>query len=182
MKTLSLFLDRIANWKVLLIIIAVYVSFPAYFLKNAETKMNTLAGKTLGPIDLTMGFTPEKTLQLVAEYGDEARAYYATIETTIDVVYPIVYAFLFGVILTLLFRGKSYKPFKYVNLLPFVSLFFDYLENITIVAMLKSYPEQSMTVATFCEIFKLGKWLTFAFILILIVYGLLRLLPKVKKG
>lgn len=181
MKTLSLFLDRIANWKILLVIIAVYVSFPAYFLKNAETKMNTLAGKTLGPIDLTMGFTPEKTLQLVAEYGDEARAYYATVETTIDVVYPIVYAFLFGVILTLLFRGKSYKPFKYVNLLPFASLFFDYLENITIVTMLKSYPEQSMVVATFCEIFKLGKWLTFAATVVLIVYGLLRLLPKARK-
>jgi hypothetical protein len=182
MKTLSLFLDRIANWKVLLVIIAVYVSFPAYFLKNAETRMNTLAGKTLGPIDLTMGFTPEKTLQLVAEYGDEARAYYATVETTIDVVYPIVYTFLFGVILTLLFRGKSYKPFKYVNLLPFASLLFDYLENITIVTMLKSYPDQSMTVATLCEIFKLGKWLTFAAMLVLIVYGLLRLLPKTKKA
>ena len=67
----------------MLLIIAIYISFPAYFLKDAETRINILAGKTLGPIDLTMGFTPERTLQMVAEYGDEARAYYATVESTI---------------------------------------------------------------------------------------------------
>ena len=130
MNALSLFFDRIANWKVLLLIIAIYISFPAYFLKDAETRINILAGKTLGPIDLTMGFTPERTLQMVAEYGDEARAYYATVESTIDLVYPITYAFLFGVILTLVYRKKRYKPFPYVNILPFVALIFDYLENL----------------------------------------------------
>ena len=39
MKALSLFLDRISNWKVLLVVIAIYISFPAYFLKNAEQRM-----------------------------------------------------------------------------------------------------------------------------------------------
>ncbi|WP_298353540.1 hypothetical protein [Runella sp.] len=182
MNALSLFFDRIANWKVLLLIIAIYISFPAYFLKDAETRINILAGKTLGPIDLTMGFTPERTLQMVAEYGDEARAYYATVESTIDLVYPITYAFLFGVILTLVYRKKRYKPFPYVNILPFVALIFDYLENITIVTMLKSYPDQSIVVASLCEFFKLGKWLTFAITIVLIIYGLLKMVPKMKKA
>lgn len=181
MKALSLFLDRISNWKVLLVVIAIYISFPAYFLKNAETRINILAGKTLGPIDLTMGFTPERTLQIVAEYGEEARAYYATVESTIDVIYPIVYAFLFGIILTMVYRKKRYKPFPYVNILPFAALIFDYLENITIVTMLKSYPEQSMTIASLCEFFKLGKWLTFGITIVLIIYGLLKMVPKMKK-
>ncbi|MFN8345928.1 MAG: hypothetical protein U0X91_13035 [Spirosomataceae bacterium] len=181
MKALSLFLERIAHWKVLLLVLAVYVSFPAYFLKDAETKINTLAGKTLGPIDLTVAFTPERTLQMVEEYGDAARAYYATVETTIDVIYPITYAFLFGIILTMIYRKKRYKPFAYVNLLPFLALIFDYLENTMIVTLLRNYPEQSMTVATFCDLFKSLKWGTFGVIIVLIVYGLLRLLPKAKK-
>ncbi|MEZ4901225.1 MAG: hypothetical protein R2822_05415 [Spirosomataceae bacterium] len=180
MKTLSSFFDRISNWKVLLGTIAVYLSFPAYFFKNAETKMNALSGQSLGPIDLTMGFTPERTLQMVASYGHEARAYYATVEYTVDVAYPVVYSFLFAIILSLLFRHKSYKPFDYVNLFPLVVLVLDYLENITIVSLLNSYPTQSMTIATLCELFKLMKWISLGATLLLIIYGLLKQLPKSK--
>jgi len=180
LKTLSLFLDRLSNWKILLVVIAVYISFPAYFLKNAETKINALSGKTIGPIDLTMGFAPQKTLQMVAEYSDEARAYYTTVETTLDIVYPIVYTLLLGIILSLLYRNKPYKPFGCVNLLPFISLVADYLENTTIVMMLNSYPKQSIVVATLCEIFKLVKWLSFAATILLIIYGLIRRLPETK--
>lgn len=182
MKALSLFLDRMANWKLLLVIFAVYVVFPSYLFKNAETKMNALSGKTLGVIDLTIGFTPERTLQMVEAYGPEARAYYASVETTIDVVYPLVYSVLFGIILSLLYRRKPYKPFAFVNLLPFVVLFFDYLENLTIVHLLNSYPEQSMSVATLCELFKLLKWLSFFVVILLVIYGLLKQLPKLKKA
>jgi hypothetical protein len=57
----------------------------------------------------------------------------------------------------LVYRKKRYKPFPYVNILPFVALIFDYLENITIVTMLKSYPDQSIVVASLCEFFKLTR-------------------------
>jgi len=180
MKTLSSFLDRISNWKTLLLAIAVYMVFPAYFLKNAETKINELAGKPSPIIDLSFGFNPQKTLESVASYGDAARAYYASVEMSVDIVYPIVYTFLFGIILTLLFRSKSYKPFAYVNLLPFLTLIFDYLENFSIVNLLQSYPNSSTTVAILCEVFKLGKWLTLAAIALLTLYGLGMLALKKK--
>jgi hypothetical protein len=176
MKTLSKFLDRIANGKLLILLFLIYAIFPAYFLKNAEEKINQLAGKKIGVIDLTVGFNPQKTLQMVADYGDEAREYYAQTEMTTDVIYPIVYAFLFGVILTLLYRNKVYKPFSWINLLPFVALIFDYLENICIVSLLQNYPSQSLNAATFCEVFKMLKWLSFGISVVLILYGLIRLL------
>jgi hypothetical protein len=176
MKSFSQFLDRTANGKLLIFLLLIYAMFPTYFLKNAEEKINQLAGKKIGVIDLTVGFNPQKTLQMVANYGDEARAYYAQTEMTTDVIYPIVYAFLLGIILTLLYRNKAYKPFPWINLLPFIALIFDYLENICIVSLLNNYPSQSMMMANFCEIFKLLKWLSLGIILILILYGLLRLL------
>ncbi|MES2517291.1 MAG: hypothetical protein V4585_04235 [Bacteroidota bacterium] len=176
MKTLSEFLNRNANWKTLLVFLVIYVSFPAYFLKNAESKINELAGKTLGVIDLTFGFNPQKTLDMVKNYGEEARRFYATTELTTDIIYPLVYAFLLGIILTLLYRNKLYKPFESVNILPFFCQIFDYLENNCIVYLLKSFPEQSSTIATFCELFKLLKWLSFGLIIIFILYGLIRLL------
>jgi len=170
MKTLSTFLHRIANWKSLVISLALYLLFPAYILKNAEAKINELAGKPVGIIDLTIGFNPQKTLDMVAGYGDEARTYYARTEMTTDVAYPIAYVFLFGIILSLLYRNTSYAR---VNTLPFVMLLLDYAENVCIVKLLQSFPQQSVTVATFCEAFKLLKWVVFGAIILLIVGGLI---------
>lgn len=175
MATFSDFLNRIANWKSLLFFLAIYISFPAYFLKNAELKINELAGKTVGIIDLSFGFNPQKTLDMVAAYGDAARTYYARTEMTTDVAYPIVYAFLLGIILTMLYRRTQYAR---LSILPFITLLFDYGENINIIALLRSYPAQSMTIATLCEICKLMKWLCFGGTILLVVIGLAGLLRK----
>ena len=181
MKLLSLFLNRIANWKTLLFSLAIYLLFAAYFLKNAENKINELAGKTIGVIDLTFGFNPQKTLDMVAQYGNAARDYYAQTEMTTDLLYPLVYAFLFGIILTLLFRNKHHQPFASLNTLPFLCLIFDYAENINIIILLRTFPEQPYAVAVLCEVFKLLKWLTLGVVIVAIVYGLIRLLlDKVK--
>ena len=175
MNTLALFLNRIASWKSLVLLLILYVSFPAYFLKNAEETINQKAGKIVGPIDLTMGYNPERTLQMVSAYGNDARDYYASVEMTVDILYPLVYALLFGVILTLLFRKKSYAPPLWVNALPFVMQGVDYLENISIVILLKSFPDTLYSVAAFCEVVKLFKWVLMAAIVVMIVFGLIRL-------
>lgn len=167
------FLNSIAGLKSLVIFLAIYLLFNGFILKNTENKINQLAGKPVGVIDLTLGFNPQKTLTMVREYGDEARSYFATTEMTTDLVYPIVYAFLFGIVLTLLYRKSSYA---WVSIIPFICLLFDYLENINIIILLRSYPQQSATVATICEIIKLMKWITFGSVIILIIIGLVSLL------
>ena len=169
MTTLYNFLNRIANWKTLIFLLLAYASFPAYWLKNAEATINQLAGKVIGPIDLTIGFDPAQTLAMVADYGPAARAFYTRTELTTDLIYPIVYSLLFSVILSMLFR---HRPNRWVALLPFGTLLFDYLENAAIVTLLTSYPAQSVTVAVLCEVFKLAKWLSLGVIIGLIVYGL----------
>lgn len=179
MKILSTFLMRVASWKSLLLFFALYVLFPAYILKNTQNKINELAGKPVAVIDLTFGFNPQKTLMMVADYGDAARSYYAWTEMTTDIVYPVVYAFLFGIILTLLYRESSYA---WVNLIPFICLLFDYLENINIFILLTTFPQQSLTIATLCEIFKLLKWLTFGAVILLILVGLtIKMINRVRQ-
>lgn len=178
MQKIVAFFVRISNWKTFVLFLILYIIFPAYILKNAEIKMNELAGKEIGVIDLTIGFNPQKTLDMVAGYGEEGRAYVAKVETTADIVYPVIYAFLFAIILTLIYRDKAWAR---VSVIPFITMFFDFLENICIVTLLNSYPEQSSTWATFCEIFKLLKWVTFGVIILLIVYGLISKLIKKDK-
>ena len=58
MQKLSHFLNRISNWKTLIITFAIYLVFNLVLLKNAEEKINQLAEKN-GVIDLTMGFNPQ---------------------------------------------------------------------------------------------------------------------------
>ena len=169
MTSLLHFVNRIANWKTLVFTLALYVSFPAYWLKNTEATMNQLAGNPLGPIDLTFGFNPTRTLAMVADYGPAARAFYARAELTVDLVYPLVYSLLLMVLLTMLFRNK---PNRWFIALPLLTLLFDYLENAAIVTLLISYPTQSTGVAVLCELVKLAKWLSFGVTLVLLLYGL----------
>lgn len=178
MQKFVAFFEKVSNWKTFILFLILYIIFPGYILKNAEIKINELAGKEIGVIDLTMGFNPQKTLNMVADYGEEGRAYVAKVETTADIVYPIIYAFLFAIILTLIYRNKTWA---WVSIIPFITMFFDFLENICIVTLLNSYPEQSSTWGTLCETFKLLKWVSFGIIILLIVYGLISKLMKKDK-
>ena len=176
MKKLTLFLNRYSSWMTLLGFMALYALFAFVLLANAEKKINELAGKEVGVIDLQFGFNPNKTMQMVADYGDAGRAYYKQAEILLDTPYPIIYAMLFAIIITMIYRSLLRGPVNYINLVPFFALLFDYLENITIISMLSYYPEESGLIATFCEIFKLIKFLFFILILVIIVNGLIRLL------
>jgi hypothetical protein len=175
MNRLSHFIDRIANWKSFLVFLALYALFSGYILKNAEDKINALAGKSVGVIDLTFGYNPTGTLTMVADYGGPARAFYAWTEMTTDLLYPIVYAFMLGIALALLYRST---PYGWFCLIPFICLLFDYLENIAIVILLKTFPQQSTSVAILCEIFKLTKWIIFGAIILLVMIGVVVRLTK----
>ena len=174
MKTFISFLDRIANFKSLAILTVIYLSFPAYFFKNAEAKLNELSGKPITIIDLTMGYNPARTISLLQDYSPEARIYYVSVEFTIDVVYPIVYAFLFAIILVLLYRNKRFGISSWVYLLPFVMLVFDYIENFYIVKLLTQTGTFLGPNLIPCELAKLMKWSVFFIIMLLVINGLLR--------
>ncbi|GAB3941538.1 hypothetical protein GCM10028805_04820 [Spirosoma harenae] len=175
LTTLSAFFYRIASWKTLLLALVLYIPFPAYVFKNLEAEMNALAGKEIGPIDLLVGYKPAKIIQMVGDYGPDARALYATGELTDDIAYPLIYTFLFCIILSLLFRNRTFTPFQLVNILPLAVWGFDLLENISIVYLLKSYPQLSEGIASLCSILTNLKWASFAVVVGLVLYGLVRL-------
>lgn len=176
MKSLILFLNRYSNWRTFVGLLLLYLIFPLILFSNAAKKIQALAGKRIGPIDTTFGFSPQKTLQMVEDYGESGRAYYMMVELTIDLAYPVVYSLLLAVAITMIYRKLLQRPVNYLNLLPFAILAFDYLENITIILLLRHYPDQSVAMATLCELFKLIKWLLFGLVLFVIFFGLIRLL------
>jgi hypothetical protein len=180
MKNVILFLDRISSLKSFIILLLIYIVFPAYFFKNAETKINQLSGESVGIIDITITYNPERTQQMLTKYTAEARAYYASVEATIDVVYPLVYAFLLAVVLVLIFRKNQFGLPRWIIVLPFVVQLFDYLENFFIYSLLTQYPTIENANLIFCEIFKLLKWSVLGITMLIIVYGVIRNLQKNK--
>lgn len=168
------FLERISSYKSLAVFALIYLAFPLYFFKIAETRINELSGKPAPVIDLTMGYNPVRTVAMLHDYSPAARAYYVTVESTKDVIYPLVYAFLFAIILVLLYRKNRFGISPRVVLLPFVMQLFDYIENFYIVRLLKEFPMINYTNVTLCEIAKLTKWSIFFVVLFLILNGIVR--------
>jgi len=151
------------------------VPFPAYFLPNLEASINAQADQPIGPVDLLVGYNPTRISEMISEYGDKGRAIYAQGELTIDVAYPFIYTFLFCVLLTLLFRHRTYTSFRLVNVLPISLLIFDLSENACVVYLLKIYPDTSPVVTAFCSLLTNLKWTVTTIVVGLVVYGLVKL-------
>jgi hypothetical protein len=95
---------------------------------------------------------------------------------TADILYPIIYTFFYGLLLSWVFQ-RAFKPdskMQKYNVVPVGAWFFDLLENVGIVSMLSMYPSQPVAFAWLTMIFGSLKWL-FAFASIgLALFGLVK--------
>lgn len=128
------------------------------------------------PLDLMFFATPDKLFAMIERYGDSTRMFYSNVELTVDIIYPIVYMFAFGLLISWLFqRGfASTSKMQKLNVLPVGAWFFDLLENLSIVALLSAYPAQPVIVAWLLFICMTVKWLFVGASVLMIVLGLVR--------
>jgi hypothetical protein len=92
----------------------------------------------------------------------------------VDIVYPIVYLFFFGLLLSWLFqRGfASTSPVRKYNIMPLGAWFFDLLENIVIVILLSIFPAQPAGLAWLLVLLTTVKWVFAGVSILLILIGL----------
>lgn len=132
------------------------------------------------PLDLMMFQTPDKLFAMVANYGDSTRVFYRNVELTVDILYPIVYLFFFGLAISWLFE-RGFAPnssMRKLNIVPLGAFVFDLLENATIVTLLSIFPSQPMALGWLLFLLTTIKWL-FAFASIaLILAGLVMALKN----
>lgn len=89
------------------------------------------------------GYSHTYALELLAALGVNGRDVYLYQQLPLDFIYPGLFAISCCLLLSWLF-AKSFKPDSgmfYLCLLPVAAGLFDYLENISIVVMLRSYPD-----------------------------------------
>ena len=132
--------------------------------------------KSNPPIDLQIAYTPYQAYKLIDNMSANDRRNYMIGEMTIDVIYPIIYTFLFSFILLLLFPKNLIIPF-----LPYGAMFSDFFENFGIVSMLWHYPDKLMYVGWITSVFSSLKWIFVAISVFLIVIGIAKkLIVKIK--
>jgi hypothetical protein len=126
------------------------------------------------PLDLMIFATPDKLFGMLENMGDYTRAFYGNVELTVDIVYPLVYLFFFGLLISLLFQsGYQYtSPMRKYNIVPLGAWFFDLLENITIVSMISIFPSQPTALGWLLFLLINIKWLFAGASIVLILIGL----------
>jgi len=159
-------LTKLATGRLIILFLFLVVAINVFALPAIYPRFETL--------DLQSSYSPDKAYQLISSYGEEGRQYYAFIELTLDVIYPLLSALLFSS-LTIYFFRRVFPPESFWQKLPLLGLVVmvvDYLENSSIVVMLLNYPRRFDIVAQAANMFTIAKFALSQVELILIVIGL----------
>ncbi len=160
------------GWFVILLLV-LDVFFSGFLMPLIQGMMQGGQGG-IQPLDLMFFATPEKLFAMIERYGDYGRPFYRSVELTVDIIYPIVYLFFFGLLISWLFqRGfPSNSPMRTYNVMPLGAWFFDLLENICIVILVSIFPSQPMALGWVLFLFSSVKWLFAGASILLILIGL----------
>lgn len=143
---------KLANGKVILLLLFLFLLANFFVIQAIYPNFQTL--------DTLSSYTPDHAFQLISSYGEQGRQYYAVIEVTLDLIYPIVTALMFSLIIFYTFKRAfpSNKWILYLSLAPYTVLMADLLENVCIVSLLLIYPQKSVLLAQISNFFTIVKF------------------------
>ncbi|MCB9080619.1 MAG: hypothetical protein H6555_02800 [Lewinellaceae bacterium] len=113
------------------------------------------------PLDLQVGFSKAVAEETLAAYGAQGREVYFLTELTVDLIYPIMYAVFFGLLLLRAAKRAQVAPtgFAYQLIaLPFVAALGDFIENAALVTMVQQFPILGNTAVLVANAGQLLKW------------------------
>ncbi len=168
--------ERFYKWNkgwLIFILLLLDAFFSGFLLPLVQAMMQGDKGG-VQPLDLMLFATPARIFGMINEYSEYGRLFYRGVELTVDIIYPIVYLFFFGLLISWLFqRGfASTSPMRKFNIMPLGAWFFDLLENIVIVILLSVFPSQPTTLAWILTLISTIKWFFAGTSMLLILVGL----------
>jgi hypothetical protein len=167
-------LQRWANWKVIAILLALFLAFNIFVLPALAAP----GGASLPVLDLKFWYTPAEAYQAISLYSPEARQASALMHLTVDVAYPLVYGLLLSLLLILVFRNAAPAQQRQLSLFPWRAVFADFLENIGLAVMFMLYPSQFSLLSWATAIFTVLKWLQIGFSVLVLLIGILLLVMR----
>jgi hypothetical protein len=163
----------LASLMILFTILSMIV-FPA-----VSARLGELSGGTR-MIDMETSYTPNQVFKMVASYGDPGRSLYILTTCTADLLFPFNYSLLFALLIIATYR-RAFPRGRMVRsmyLAPFITAFFDLLENAGLVTLLASYPQQWVLVAQMASLFTTLKWAFMVITFVLVLIGFVGLIAS----
>lgn len=113
--------------------------------------------------------------ELFSALGDNGRETYLTNQIPVDMIYPLLFGISYCLVMAYFLKklNKLNTPFVYLCLLPIIAGIADYLENIGIIVMLKTYPEITEPMANTTSIFSVIKSMSTSIYFITLIVVLL---------
>jgi hypothetical protein len=159
---LSRSITGIASWPIVALLVVTLILCSLAF----DWRQEVLGSKNK-ILDGRGWYTPAEARQLFKDLGDRGRNVYAATQVTLDLVFPVVYAFLFAILINRVSSGRRDWPV----VVPLLAGVADLLENVTIAYLAWSYQGQESPLAWFAAICTLTKSLLFVASLVLILAG-----------
>lgn len=172
MTRFSNLLIRLANGRTLLILFLLFILTTSVIFPLMSSLIEDPAGE-LEKIDTKLYYSPAELYEIMEPYGAQGRRVYALSHLTADVFFPLVYAFFFGLLIANIFQRAFPKDSwaQRLNLVPFMLLIFDLVENLGIVILLLSYPTQMVGLARLTGLVTSLKWILAGITVILPLAG-----------
>ena len=156
---------------ILLLWVVTMATFSVMWFFSLPAVEHFAPGKVLFDLSVT-GYSHEYAILLLEALSVEGRDAYLHLQLPVDFIFPGFLAVSSALLLTWTFCKGCAPNAKifYSSFLPFLDGLFDYLENISIVRMIQSYPEVSSTLvitsSTFTQLKVFCTVIAFLFLLV----------------
>jgi hypothetical protein len=151
-------IKKLATLRIFLLFLVLTIIVAVVMMGYVNPQILALSGG-LPVLDSRLGYTFADVEHLFTVLGEQGRQLYTTLQV-LDLIFPLCYGMsmtlaLTGVITRLFPEGH---PMEKAVFIPILGMIFDYLENITIAALIASYPNLSPLAVSIASIFTQLKW------------------------
>lgn len=147
---LSTQIQRISTGRNVLFPLVIFIGMNIFFILSSASPIAKMTAFSNGSLlDMEFNYSPNKAYQVLQAYGAGGRAFYASTFVIIDFFTPILMNLFLAMTISILFRQAFLpdSPLQRFNLLPLIAMIGDYLENLGIVLMIRSYPSRVIALA-----------------------------------
>ncbi|OIQ27211.1 MAG: hypothetical protein BM564_13030 [Bacteroidetes bacterium MedPE-SWsnd-G2] len=183
MKRLTKFIEHnISGKKVLVLFILTNLVYSFMLTVTIPKTMEFSNGMKLLDM-MPTGYDLNYVSELFTSLGEQGRFTYLTKQIPVDMIYPLLFALSYSLLLGYFLKklNKLNAPYSYLCLIPVVAGIADYLENIGIITMLKNYPDLKETVVYATNLFSVIKSTSTSIFFIVLILVLITLAIKVLK-